>query len=94
MFPLWWSEEKAVECEALGMNGGWSFLANVIEKSDLIEYYGISSMPMQLRMFAEQVYGRGPGGQSGTATRHVQMMVEKGQVHSNQLDMTTMFGHV
>jgi splicing suppressor protein 51 len=67
MFPLWWSEEKAVECEALGMNGGWSFLSNVIEKSDLIEYYGISSMPMQLRMFAEQVYGRGPGGQSGTA---------------------------
>jgi hypothetical protein len=70
------------------MNGGWSFLANLIEKSDVIEYYGISSMPMQLRMFVEQVYGR--GGQSGTACPDDG---GKGQVHSNQLDIT-MFGHV
>jgi splicing suppressor protein 51 len=81
LLPSWWSQEKAAECEAVGMNDGWSSLANAIEKSDVIEHYGTSNMPMQLRMFGEQVYGRGPGGQSGAAMRQVQMMAEKRETY-------------
>ena len=93
LLPSWWSRQKSVECEAVGANGGWSSLSRAIKKNDIIEYYGNSNMPMQLRMFGEQVYGRGPGGQSGAAMRKVQMMVEKGEVHSSQLDMASMFRH-
>jgi splicing suppressor protein 51 len=49
----------------------------------VIEYYGDSSMPMQLTMLGEQVYGHGPGGQSGAA-RQVQMMAG-GEIHSGLL---------
>lgn len=45
--------------------GKWSELACVIQKSEIIEHYGNLIMPMQLRMFGEQVYQRGPGGMSG-----------------------------
>ncbi|MCJ1358894.1 MAG: hypothetical protein MMC33_008894 [Icmadophila ericetorum] len=76
LLPSWWSREKAADCETVGMRDGWSSLASAIEKSDIIEYYGNANMPMQLRMFGEQVYGRGPGGQSGAAMRQVQMMAE------------------
>lgn len=92
LLPSWWSQEKAAECEALGMNDGWSSLASAIEKSDVIEHYGNPNMPMQLRMFGEQVYGRGPGGQSGAAMRQIQMMAENGEIHTGQLDMSSMFG--
>ena len=91
LLPSWWSREKAAECEAVGMNDGWSSLANAIEKSDVIEHYRNSNMPMQLRMFGEQVYGRGPGGQSGAAMRQAQMMVEKGETCSDQIDMASLF---
>jgi splicing suppressor protein 51 len=76
LLPPWWSREKAAECIAVGMSHSWSSLASMIEKSDVIEHYGSPNMPMQLRMFAEQVYGRGPAGQSGTSMRKAQMMAE------------------
>ncbi|KAJ9652709.1 hypothetical protein H2201_009203 [Coniosporium apollinis] len=91
LLPSWWSPEKAAECEAVGMNGGWSSLSSAIEKSDVIEHYSNPNMPMQLRMFGEQVYGRGPGGQSGVAMRQVQMMAESGEMHTTQLDMASMY---
>jgi len=93
LLPSWWSQEKAVECEAVGMNDGWSSLASAIEKSDIIEHYGNPNMPMQLRMLGEQVYGRGPGGQSGASMLQVQMMGERGDIHTDQLDMASMFRH-
>jgi mitochondrial splicing suppressor protein 51 len=60
------------------MNDGWSSLASAIENSDIIEHYGNPNMPMQLRILGEQVYGRGPGGQSGASMLQVQMMAERG----------------
>ncbi|KAI9863669.1 MAG: hypothetical protein M1813_003692 [Trichoglossum hirsutum] len=91
LLPSWWSQEKAAECEAVGVNDGWSSLASKIEKSNVIEHYGDPNMPMQLRMFGEQVYGRGPGGQSGAAIRRVQMVAERGEGYTSQLDMSSMF---
>ncbi|KAJ9645258.1 hypothetical protein H2199_003264 [Coniosporium tulheliwenetii] len=79
LLPPWWSPEKAAECEAMGMRRSeWTSLASAIEKSDVIEHYGNPQMPMQLRMFGEQIYGRGPGGQDGTEMRKLMMMAEAG----------------
>ncbi|KAI9933652.1 hypothetical protein ASPWEDRAFT_43464 [Aspergillus wentii DTO 134E9] len=55
LLPGWWSAEKAAACEDLGKRGGWSSLDSAVEKSDVIEEYGDRFMPMQLRMFGEQV---------------------------------------
>ncbi|KAK2764430.1 hypothetical protein FQN54_009124 [Arachnomyces sp. PD_36] len=85
LLPSWWSPEKANACVRYGTNSNnWSDLACAAEKSDIIEHYGERMMPMQLRMFGEQVYGRGPGGYDGTAMRELQMLVENGsaQVHT------------
>lgn len=77
LLPSWWSEKKASECMRLGMrNSGWSSLASAVEKGDIIEHYGDSNMPMQLRMLGEQVYGLGPGGQAGAGMLRMQMMME------------------
>lgn len=82
ILPSWWSPEKAVECEAVGMNddNGWSSLAVAVEKRDLVEHYQDSSMPMQLRMLGEQVYGRGPGGLNGTMMRRQMMLAENNEL--------------
>ncbi|KAL1969635.1 hypothetical protein VTN77DRAFT_8188 [Rasamsonia byssochlamydoides] len=87
LLPPWLSPEKAAECVAFGMNqkdGGWSDLSRAIEKSNVIEHYGNPTMPMQLRMFGEQVYGRGPGEHDGTQMRKTLMMVENGDMVAGQ----------
>ncbi|KAI8602168.1 putative MYND domain protein [Dissophora ornata] len=84
LLPSWWSKEKANECVTLGMEKeGWSSLANPAEKADLVEHYGDPLMPMQLRMFGEQVYGTGPGGMSGAAMLQAQMMGESGRSYTS-----------
>lgn len=70
LLPPWWSADKAKECIELGMKEikrgeNWSSLFAGPDESDIIEHYRDAHMPMQLSMFGEQVYGRGPGGQSG-----------------------------
>jgi splicing suppressor protein 51 len=71
-------------------------LACAVEKSDIVEKYGNPLMPMQLRMFAEQVYGRGPGGQSGAGMIQMQMMAENGGagggMNFENLDVASIFG--
>lgn len=88
LLPPWWSPAKMAACERLGMNDGapiesgaeWSDLRCAVEKSDVIEHYGDARFPMQLRMFAEAVNGRGPGGSNGTAMRKMMVVMESGQV--------------
>jgi splicing suppressor protein 51 len=94
LLPPWWSQEKAAECVGVGMKKGkWSDLACTIEKSDIIEHYGSPMMPMQLRMFGEQIYGRGPGGQSGASMLKLQKMAENGGdgLHMSHLDLRSAF---
>ncbi|KAK2749220.1 hypothetical protein FQN57_006836 [Myotisia sp. PD_48] len=77
LLPPWWSRENVTGCVAAGMNkDDWSYLGHAIEKSDVIEHYGDRFMPMQLRMFAEQLYGRGPGGHNGAEMLQAQMELE------------------
>lgn len=77
LLPSWWNDEKEKECEELGSDAStWSNLAHGVEKQDIIQRYGHDLMPMQLRMLAEIVYNRGPGGQDGTGMRQMMMTME------------------
>ncbi|OAQ57975.1 MYND domain-containingprotein [Purpureocillium lilacinum] len=96
LLPSWWDEKKKDECEALGMNPlQWYDLGAAVEKSDIIDQYGDSRFPMQLRMFAEAVYGRAPGGTNGKAMRQLMVAMEQGSVdrmESHMMDPGSMFG--
>ena len=60
VLPRWWNQDMRKICEARALDRkNWSCIAYAVEKSDIQEYYKDSMMPMQLRMLAEQVYGRG-----------------------------------
>ncbi|OJD26670.1 hypothetical protein ACJ73_01953 [Blastomyces percursus] len=78
LLPAWWSQGNVAECMAAGTKGGWSDLGCAIGKRDVIEHYGNSNMPMQLRMFGEQIYGHSPGGHDAAAMLQMQMMIESG----------------
>lgn len=74
--------------------GKWHDLRTSVGKSDIIEHYGDSQFPMQLRMFAEAVHGKAPGGSSGSAMRGILMAMEQGNsegLHSDTVDMSKMF---
>ncbi|KAG0014767.1 hypothetical protein BGZ81_000263 [Podila clonocystis] len=96
LLPPWWTKDCDKECLALGTKAGWSSLRNAVEKGDIIEHYKDSLMPMQLRMMGEQVYGRGPGGQSGESMLRMQMQSEIAGVKgvTTQLDLSTLLKHM
>ena len=71
-----------------GGSDGWSRLDCCVEKGDIIKHYdGNPLMPMQLRMFVEEVYGTGPGGQSGKLMLATQMMAESGEINQSILSL-------
>ena len=58
VLPGWWNLEKRKACIAKGnAQDHWSSLHFAVEKSDIQEHYKNSSMPMQLRMLAEEIVG-------------------------------------
>lgn len=77
LLPSWWNSEKQKECEDFGMGGNWSNLKRKVNKAAIQEHYGDDKMPMQLRMFAEAVYKRGPGGSDGKGMRQLMMTMEE-----------------
>ncbi|KAH6976322.1 putative MYND domain protein [Ilyonectria sp. MPI-CAGE-AT-0026] len=78
LLPTWWTPEKSLACEQLGMDRSqWSDLHNAVTKSDIIEQYGDSQFPMQLRMFAEHIRGRAPGGADGASMRQMLVAMEQ-----------------
>jgi splicing suppressor protein 51 len=89
LLPTWWTPEKGDECIELGMTGGgvWSDLGKKAKKGDIISHYGDSAMPMQFRLFGEQVYGTGPGGHSGVSVLQMQMASEKGEVFTSVISL-------
>ncbi|KAF9207770.1 hypothetical protein BGZ49_010592 [Haplosporangium sp. Z 27] len=86
LLPTWWSKKKAIECLNFGATGSWASLASAVEKSDLIHHYDDAMMPMQLRMFGEQVYGTGPAGMSGAEMLRLQVNSENGGFYSTTID--------
>ncbi|KAF9404565.1 hypothetical protein BGZ94_004095, partial [Podila epigama] len=77
LLPPWWTEESKVKCMELATTDGETYsysLQRAVQKGDISDYYHNSLMPMQMRMFGEQVIGTGPGGQRGEGM--LQMMVQ------------------
>lgn len=82
LLPAWWNAEKRAECEAMALDrskNNWYDLSCAVEKSDIIDHYGDRLFPMQLRMLAEKVIGRGIGGQNGEAMRAMMALQESGE---------------
>lgn len=80
LLPPWWDDAKQKACECLGLDKSqWSCLKFAVEKSDVQEHYGDPYFPMQLRMFAETVYQRGPGGASGEGMLEMMVGHEQGE---------------
>ena len=95
LLPPWWGSINQQMCESLGMDASqWHDLRCAVEKSDIIEHYGDPRFPMQLRMFAEAVYLRGPGGVNGTPMRKMMVAMEQGEIGAEArvttIDTTTM----
>ncbi|KAI1302222.1 putative MYND domain protein [Xylaria venustula] len=88
LLPSWWSPTKQKECEELGMGSStWSSLRCAVEKSDVIDHYGDQRFPMQLRMLAEQVLGRGFAGNNGSAMMSMMASMESGGSGDNRIAM-------
>ncbi|GJJ77250.1 hypothetical protein EMPS_09609 [Entomortierella parvispora] len=83
LLPPWWTAAdgttKLDECVAFGLTDEFSNLKCAVDKGGIIDYYGQSNMPMQLRILREQITGRGPMGQSGAAMITMHMAMESGQ---------------
>lgn len=78
LLPAWWTAAKLDECVAFGLTDSWANLGSAVEKADLIDHYGDSTMPMQLRIMREIITGRGPMGQSGMEAVRMYMASESG----------------
>ncbi|KAI0009811.1 hypothetical protein F4779DRAFT_337971 [Xylariaceae sp. FL0662B] len=79
LLPPWWKDDKQAECEALGNGSGWSSLRNKIDKGNINSHYRDDKFAMQLRMLAEDIYGRGIGGANGTGMRQMMVAMESGR---------------
>ncbi|KAF9086080.1 hypothetical protein BGX23_009152 [Mortierella sp. AD031] len=94
LLPGWWFMGKAAaNCLRLGGGLGatpneWSSLARKVDKAAIIDHYSNPEMPMQLRMLGEQIYLRGPGGQSGVAMLEFKMEAESMNMYDMTVDMS------
>ena len=71
---------------------GMVVLESRARKSDINEYYGNPTMAMQMRMFYERIYRRGPMRQDIKQMRQHMMMVESSGVVNATMSMASMFG--
>ncbi|KAF9975362.1 hypothetical protein BGZ73_001004 [Actinomortierella ambigua] len=96
LLPPWWTPEHRVACVAYGARNDkdhWSGLCWAVEKHDIVDHYGDSLMPMQLRMFCEQIYGFVPGGSKSDGMLAMQVDIENGRgpEYISTLDMSPSF---
>jgi splicing suppressor protein 51 len=76
LLPPWWSADKRQACESLAQDRNqWSCIFVSASKSDIIDHYGNSMKPMQLRMFAEEVEGWNVSGQGGRSGANIAAML-------------------
>ncbi|KAF9086079.1 hypothetical protein BGX23_009151 [Mortierella sp. AD031] len=78
LLPPDWNAEKKEAVVQFGQAEPDRLLFHKADKEMIINWYGNMQMPMQMRLFGEQVYGRGIGGQAGAPIIQQQIMVENG----------------
>jgi len=97
ILPSWWNDEKRKEFEQFGASSSevnFSDPACCIEKHDIIEHSNDPLMPMQLRMFAEQVLERPLMGQSSATMLQMQMKWEAGNIYGTHMSLWTYFPNI
>lgn len=91
LLPEWWCPAKTTECIQMGCRTrGWNVEATITIRA-IMMYYGDNSMPMQLRMLGEQIYGTGPGGQNGAGVMQLQLQIESRGFETGYLDSSPLF---
>ncbi|KAF9907095.1 hypothetical protein EC991_011313 [Linnemannia zychae] len=80
LLPPDWNEEKKEAVVEYGKAEPAKLLSHKADKEMIINRYGDMQMPMQMRLFGEQVYGRGIGGQAGAPIIQMQMQMEGGSL--------------
>ncbi|KAF9931057.1 hypothetical protein FBU30_010886 [Linnemannia zychae] len=91
LLPPGWNAEKKVAALQFGQAPPDYLLSTAVNKGSIIDRYGNTIMPMQMRMFGEQVYGTGVGGQSGAQMIQFQMQAENSQLDSTGIDFSRLF---
>lgn len=61
LFPKWWNPAKRASCVELASNRAKYPITSSMEKYEIIAAYNDNSMPMLMRMMAENIYGGGYG---------------------------------
>ncbi|KAG0252996.1 hypothetical protein DFQ27_007729 [Actinomortierella ambigua] len=93
LLPSWWTPEHRRACVTYGARSDkdhWSGLCWAVEKHDIVNHYGDQFMPMQLRMFGEQIFGFVPGGSKSDDMLAMQVEMENGRGprYVSNLDMS------
>ncbi|KAF9338486.1 hypothetical protein BGZ91_008706 [Linnemannia elongata] len=82
LLPADWSAEKKEAVIAFGQAEPERLLFHKADKETIINRYGNAHMPMQMRLFGEQVYGRGVGGQAGAPI----IQLQSGSLHGSTIN--------
>jgi splicing suppressor protein 51 len=81
LMPEWWTSEKGVECMLFASDGDdWSTAVVDVSEMDIQRYYPELFMTLQMRVFAEQVLGGGPGGKNSISTIEIYLIAEQGKL--------------
>jgi hypothetical protein len=76
------------------VRGSWSDLDKKTEKAAIIDHYGDTMMPMQMRMLAKSIYGTAIGGRPGTGMLNMQIMMEGGNGAGDGMDDMAYVAHM
>lgn len=85
LLPADWNAKKEAVV-AFGQGEPERLLFHKVDKETIIGRYGNAQMPMQMRLFGEQVYGRGIGGQAGAPIIQMQMQMGTGALHGSTIN--------
>lgn len=90
ILPEWWNQEKLNQCLEVARTDEWSNIGYAVEKHDIQDHYKQNDMPMQMRIFSEQVDGTLVMGQSGMQMLQMKAMMEGGDsgMVSSMLDIS------
>ena len=84
LLPEWLYGAKIKDCILYGLRSNmagteWGGLRTKTTEAKVAKWYGDESMPLQMRIFAEQVYGDDPSGQAKDMKLRAQAMTKAGQ---------------
>ncbi|KAK5944776.1 hypothetical protein PMZ80_001976 [Knufia obscura] len=88
LLPAWWSDEKAAECVQFAEGGEFSNIYKKVDKEGIQSHYKEDKMPMQLRMFSEELDGTLVGGMSGRQMRSMLVAGEGGRAPGHMAHMS------